>query len=293
MPDISLILPAYNESKTIVNAVREAHAYFASRGLSAQIIVAADGNDGTREKARELAPEIPEIVVLGSEQRSGKGRGIRLGVAAATGDIIGFADADNKVPIDEFDKFLPLLRDKADFVIGTRARGESKIEKPQPLYRRLGGRGFYYVMQFLIGLPGVRDTQCGFKFFRHALAKAVFAHSTVDGYMYDVEIIALALRMGARLEQVPIRWRDDADSRLDLVSGNIRNMRDILRIRRRMASLKPGELPDFSAHNLLNLCAYSSPASPDSSVPPSPTAFSKTAIPSSASITSQPASRNF
>lgn len=240
-PDISLILPAYNEAKTIVGTVREASRYFQSRSLTSQIIVSADGNDGTRERARELATEIPGLLVLGSPQRSGKGKGIRLGVEQATGAIIGFADADNKVPIEEFDKFLPLLRAQADFVIGTRGRAESKIEKPQPLYRQLGGRAFYFVMQSLVGLPGVADTQCGFKFFRHGLAKAVFAIQEIDGYMYDVEIIALALRMGATLKQVPIRWRDDADSRLDLVSGNIQNMKDIFRIRRRLAAIRPEE----------------------------------------------------
>ncbi len=239
--DISLILPAYNESKTIANTIREAHRYFQSRGLSSQIIVSADGNDGTREVSLALAEEIPGIIVLGSEQRSGKGRGIRLGVEKAAGAIIGFADADNKVPIEEFDKFLPLLRGGADLVIGSRERGRSTIEKPQPLYRQLGGRAFYFVMQSFIGLPGVADTQCGFKFFRHGLAKAIFAMQEIDGYMFDVEIIGLALRMGALMEQVPIRWRDDADSRLDLVAGNIQNMKDIFRIRRRLAAIRPEE----------------------------------------------------
>lgn len=240
-PDVSLILPAYNESKTIVNTVRESYGYFVSRGLTCQVIVSADGDDGTREKSKELAGEIPGIIVLGSPQRSGKGRGIRLGVAAATGNIIGFADADNKVPIEEFDRFLPLLRGKADFVIGTRSRTNGMIEKPQPFYRQLGGRGFYFVVQTLVGLPGVTDTQCGFKFFRHELAKAVFAMQEIDGYMYDVEIIALAKRMGAVMEQVPIRWRDDGDSRLDLFAGNIQNMKDIFRIRRRLAAIRPEE----------------------------------------------------
>lgn len=239
--DISLILPAYNEARSIANTVREANGYFASRGLSSQIIVPADGDDGTREICRNLAGEISGILVLGGPQRLGKGRGIRLGVHEATGAIIGFADADNKVPIEEFDQFLPLLRGSADFVIGSRARGRATIEKPQPFYRQLGGRAFYFVMQGLVGLPGIADTQCGFKFFRRDLAKAVFAMQEIDGYMYDVEIIALALRMGAVLEQVPIRWRDDADSRLDLVSGNIQNMKDMFRIRRRLATIRPEE----------------------------------------------------
>ena len=160
---------------------------------------------------------------------------------AEPGAIIGFADADNKVPIEEFDKFLPLLRGTADFAIGTRARGQSIIERPQPLYRRIGSRGFYFLMQALVGLPGIADTQCGFKFFRHELVKAVFAIQEIDGYMYDAEIIALALRMGAVLEQVPIRWRDDADSRLDLIAGNIQNLKDLFRIRRSLATIRPEE----------------------------------------------------
>lgn len=240
-PDISLILPAYNEAATIVNTVRESYRYFESRGLKAQIIVSADGNDGTREKSRELSSEIPGLVVIGSAQRSGKGRGIRLGVEQATGRIIGFADADNKVPITEFDKFLPLLRDRADVVIGSRAIDSTKIEKPQPLYRQIGSRGFYFFVQTVVGLPGITDSQCGFKFFRRAIAKAVFSKQQIDGYMYDVEILALSLRMGARLEQIPVRWRDDADSRLDLVAGNIQNVKDIFRIRRRLAAIRPEE----------------------------------------------------
>ncbi|HEU0120189.1 MAG TPA: dolichyl-phosphate beta-glucosyltransferase [Bryobacteraceae bacterium] len=239
--DISLILPAYNEAATIVNTIRESHRYFESRGIRSQIIVSADGNDGTREKSRELAGEIPGLIVLGSTQRSGKGRGIRLGVEKAGGQIIGFADADNKVPINEFDKFLPLLREGADLVIGSRAIDSSKIEKAQPLYRQIGSRGFYFFVQTVVGLPGVTDSQCGFKFFRHELAKTVFARQTIDGYMYDVEILAMALRMGARLEQVPVRWRDDADSRLDLVAGNIQNVKDIFRIRKSLSAIRPDE----------------------------------------------------
>jgi len=157
------------------------------------------------------------------------------------GQIIGFADADNKVPIDEFDKFLPLLRANADAAIGSRAIDSTKIEKPQPIYRQIGSRGFYFFVQTVVGLPGITDSQCGFKFFRHALAKAIFAKQEIDGYMYDVEILALAIRMGAKLEQVPVRWRDDADSRLDLVAGNIQNVKDIFRIRRRLAAIRPEE----------------------------------------------------
>jgi dolichyl-phosphate beta-glucosyltransferase len=228
-PDISLILPAYNEARVIPVTIEEAVRYFDARGLRYEIIVAADGNDGTREIVREMARANAALSAIGNEARSGKGLGIRNAVALATGAIIGYADADNKVPIDEFDKFLPALQQGADAAIGSRRRG-AVIEKKQPLYRRVGSQGFHWFMQTFVGLPGIRDSQCGFKFFHHDVAKELFRRQKIDGYMFDVEILAIARRLGYRIEQLPVRWRDDADSRLDLVAGNLRNMRDIFRI---------------------------------------------------------------
>lgn len=243
--DVSLVLPAYNESATILDTIGAARRYFQSRGLTSQIIVSADGDDGTRELCESLQREMRDLVVFGSVQRGGKGRGIRRGVEAATGAIIGFADADNKVPIEEFDRFLPLLRSGADVVIGTRVGPDARIEKAQRIYRRLGARAFSILVQKVIDLQGIADTQCGFKFFRGPYAKAIFANQRIDGYMFDVEILALSVRMSARLHQVPIRWRDDADSRLDLIAGNIQNLKDIFRIRRYLKKMSPN---DFAYH---------------------------------------------
>jgi dolichyl-phosphate beta-glucosyltransferase len=227
--DISLILPAYNEARVIPTTIANAVAYFSARNLRYEIIVAADGTDGTREVVRDLARSNPALRAIGNEQRSGKGRGIRDAVAVATGDIIGYADADNKVPIEELDKFRPVLAKGIEAVIGTR-RGGATIEKAQPLYRRLGSKGFLYFMQTVVGLPGINDTQCGFKFFQHSAAKELFRRQKVDAYMFDVEILAIARRLRYRIEQVPVRWRDDADSRLDLIAGNLKNVRDIFKI---------------------------------------------------------------
>ncbi|MCU1232958.1 MAG: glycosyl transferase, family 2 [Candidatus Solibacter sp.] len=228
-PDISLILPAYNEARVIPVTMGEAVTYFTSRGLSYEIIVAADGADGTREIVRDMARTNPALQAIGSTARRGKGLAIREGVALATGNIIGYADADNKVPIAEFDNFRPVLATGVEVAIGTR-RGGAVIERAQPLYRRIGSLGFLWFMQTLVGLPGINDTQCGFKFFQREAAKEIFRRQKVDAYMFDVEILAIARRLGYRIQQVPVRWRDDADSRLDLVSGNLRNVRDIFRI---------------------------------------------------------------
>jgi glycosyltransferase involved in cell wall biosynthesis len=224
--DISLILPAFNEAGSIAETIREARAYFDGRRMASEIIVAADGDDGTRDIAASLG-----AMVLGETGRRGKGRGVREAVALASGRYIGYADADNKVPIEEFEKVLPLLEAGCAVIIGSRASGRSQIELPQPWYRRAGSAGFNLVVRTFVGLSGIPDTQCGFKFFQAEAARELFRRQRIDGYMFDVEILVLARRLGYRIEQVPIRWRDDRDTRLQLVRGNLRNMRDILRIR--------------------------------------------------------------
>ncbi len=229
-PYITLILPAFNESATIVGTISKTIEYFKQRGHTYQIVVAADGNDGTRELVTKFGKSDPAVQVIGHPERLGKGRGVREAVALATGSIIGYADADYKVPIEEFDKIEPLLKE-FDVVIGTRAVERTLIERPQPLYRRLGSRGFAVFMHTVVGLPGITDTQCGFKFFRRGVALELFRSQKIDRYMFDVELLSLASLFGYRIKEVPIRWRDDGDSRLDLVSGNIRNVIDIFRIR--------------------------------------------------------------
>ncbi len=239
MPTVSLVIPAYNEAQRITTTVREAVDYFTGKSLTHEIIVSADGTDGTREAAQALAATHPQIRIIGSPERGGKGRGIRQAVALASGSWIGFSDADNKTPISEFDKIEPRLRAGAHVVIGSRAMRDSRIERPQPLYRRLGSRGFAIFMQTVTGLRGIVDTQCGFKFFHADVARDLFARQRIDGYMFDVEILYIARQRGYRIEEVPVRWRDDGDSRLNLIAGNVRNVRDILGIRWQHRQIEP------------------------------------------------------
>jgi dolichyl-phosphate beta-glucosyltransferase len=142
-------------------------------------------------------------------------------------------DADDKTPIEELDKLLPWLDQGYDIVIGSRGQADSRIEVSQPWYRRLGSRAFALLMHMVTGLWDLRDTQCGFKFFRAQAARSLFARQCIDGYMFDVEVLYLAARSGYRVKEVGVRWRDDGDSRLELLSGNWRNLRDVLGIRLR------------------------------------------------------------
>jgi len=231
--DITVILPAYNESASIANAIRDTSNYFRQRQFSYEIIVAADGNDGTREIAFNLSSADPSLKVIGHTQRCGKGRGIREAVEISCGKIVGYTDADNKVDIREFEKLEPFLAEGYEVVFGSRAFQQSTIERQQPWYRRVGSRGFGLLMHAAVGLRDIKDTQCGFKFFQRDAAFRIFREQTIDGYMFDVEILCIAMGRCYRVKEVPIRWSDDGDSRLDLIAGNFRNLIDIFKIRRR------------------------------------------------------------
>jgi glycosyltransferase involved in cell wall biosynthesis len=230
-PFLSVVVPAYNEVHIIGKTLESIQRYCAQRRYTCEILVAADGNDGTRESAARFGAEDSTIRVIGTPERRGKGRGIREAITLARGQFVGFVDADYKTPIEELDKLLPEFDHGYDVVIGSRVVAGAVVEIPQPLYRKLGSRAFGFVMHGLIGLSNIRDTQCGFKFFRRDVAHDLFGRQKIDGYMFDVEILYLAEQSGYRIKEVGVRWRDDADSRLEMFTGNWRNAKDILRIR--------------------------------------------------------------
>jgi dolichyl-phosphate beta-glucosyltransferase len=235
-------MPAYNEGRRIGLTLEKTCAYLGAQPFLSQVIVVDDGSrDNTAQVVRDFCSRAPsplkgicDLRLLCNESNRGKGYSIRRGVAEATGRFVGFADADYKTPIEEFDKIFPWLQEGFDAVIGSRGLGESRIEIAQPLYRRLGSRAFAAAMHLLIGLPDIRDTQCGFKFFRREVAQQVFSRQQVDGYMFDVESLAIAEQLGYRIKQVPIRWHNEADSRYRVVSGTLRNFSELMRIRWRL-----------------------------------------------------------
>jgi dolichyl-phosphate beta-glucosyltransferase len=221
--------------------------YLQGRGYAWEIIVSADGADGTRERATEFANGDPRIVVIGTPERRGKGRGVRDGVLQAKGQVIGFVDADYKTPMEEVEKILPAFDEGFDVVIGSRRVGDSKIVRPQKLYRRLGSKAFAKVMRTIVGLHGIQDTQCGFKFFTRDAARKIFSLQQINGYMFDVEILRLARKLGYGIKEVGVRWQDDGDSRSPMISGTIRHARDLLSIRFMKYPNWPGEKPRAKA----------------------------------------------
>jgi dolichyl-phosphate beta-glucosyltransferase len=229
--EISLLLPAFNEEEGIAGTLASMTGYFENKNLTFEILVIVDGTDRTRDIVSELAGRDPHIRVMGGKERRGKGYAVRMGIAEARGQFIGFADADNKTPIGQLDQFLPWLKNGMEVVIGTRRHPGAQIERKQNLYRRFGSQVFSVFMHGIIGLRDIPDTQCGFKFFRSQAAKILFGESFVDGYIFDVEILFRARQRGYRIVQIPVRWRDDGDSRIAPLRSNLQSFTDVLRIR--------------------------------------------------------------
>ncbi len=252
VPHLSLVVPAYNERAVIGRTLDALQAYLNRQPYAYEILLSIDGDDGSRELVRDRARGDARVRVMGERPRRGKGRGIRDAVAVASGCFIGFADADDKTPIEDLDTLWPWFAQGYDIVIGSRALRASRIEVPQPLYRRVGSQGFGLAMHAIVGLRSIVDTQCGFKFFRGDVARDLFSRQRVDGYMFDVEVLWLAERLGYTVKEAPVRWRDDGDSRLDLVAGNWRNMLDLLRIRFGAPRLRPRPLPRVGVSSSLD-----------------------------------------
>src|SRR4030095_8947259 len=195
-PYLSVIVPAYNEAARIGSTLASIRAYLDTLSVGYEIIVSADGTDGTREKAAEQALGDRRISVIGSRERGGKGRGIRNAMARTRGAVVGFVGADNKTPIEEIGKEVPWFDRGFDIVIGSRALAESRIEVPQPWYRRFGSQIFGIGMHLMVGLWDIRDTQCGFKFFRGSVGRRLFAWQSIDGDMFGVGGLRVARLKG-------------------------------------------------------------------------------------------------
>ena len=230
-PYLSVILPAYNEAASIRRTLTCVRSFLDAQLYDYEVIVAADGDDGTADIVHEIIADWPKLQLTAEAGRHGKGHGLKRGVGLASGDIIGFVDADYKTPIDEITKVLPWLSEGYQLVAGSRGLVDSRVVRKQRWYRQIGSRVFAVGMHFIVGIRHVRDTQCGFKFFTRSAAREIFKRARIDGYMCDIEILWLAQRLGYRVREVGIVWSDDGDSRLELVSGNIRNFVDLLRIR--------------------------------------------------------------
>lgn len=194
------------------------------------MIVVNDGSaDGTAVVVEDFLRDHPEVRLISYPLNRGKGYAVRQGVLASRGQYVLFSDADQSTPMREVRKLLKAL-EQCDIAIGSRAIRESLIAQYQPFYRVLMGKTFNKFVQ-LMTVPGIKDTQCGFKCFHGNVARDLFARCRIDGFSFDVEVLYLARRKGLKTKEVGVYWRNSPESRVHPVWHSLQMLRDLFRIR--------------------------------------------------------------
>jgi dolichyl-phosphate beta-glucosyltransferase len=236
---ISIVIPAYDEEKRIEGSLSEACAYMNDFGMEYEIIVVDDGSsDGTGRIVDHIAKELRNVRLVRYEKNRGKGHALRTGVLVTEGDFVLVMDADLSTPMEELRKLLPYLSDdEFDIAIGSRALALSDIIKKQPWWRRGMGKTFNKIVKTLV-IDGFSDTQCGFKLFKGEIARGLFEEAKIDRFAYDVEILALAKKKGYGIKEVPIRWINSPESRVDPVKDSLQMLADLVRIRFAVGKMK-------------------------------------------------------
>ncbi len=239
---LSVIIPAYNEEERLPDTLEKIEDYLQKQSYCSEIIVVDDGSsDNTVRVAKETA-RLSTTKVVSNPCNLGKGGTIKNGMLNhARGRYRLFTDADNSTPIEETEKLLKkLTQDQFGVAIGSRAVYGSKLEVRQPFYRELMGRTFNLFVQILL-LPGILDTQCGFKMFTAKAADYVFKRQKLKGFSFDVEILYLAHQRGFGIAEVPIRWIDSPASRVSPIKDSVKVFWDVFRLWLRRGNMRSGK----------------------------------------------------
>jgi dolichyl-phosphate beta-glucosyltransferase len=229
---LSVVIPAFNEVTRILPTLERILAYMDGHHPDYEILVVDDGStDGSAAAIERQFGSRRRLRVLSYGGNRGKGYAVRHGTLQASGDVVLMSDADLSTPIEEIEKMLPLLQQGSDMVIGSRALAQSEIRKRQPFYREGGGK-FFNLLVRLIVLSDFHDTQCGFKLFRREPLLPVLRRQRIDGFAFDVEMIALARARGLTVVDVPVIWINSPTSRVRMRAA-FRAFADLIAIRQR------------------------------------------------------------
>ncbi len=230
-PQLSIVIPAYNEGGRIEAALERVTSCIAARGWDAEILVVDDGSkDNTAAIVQRWMESYPRLHLIQNPGNKGKGYSVRNGLLQAAGEIVMFTDADLSAPMEEAERLLAALADGADVAIGSRWMDRTRQTIHQPLYRQFFGRCFNWVTRAVMGLP-FKDTQCGFKAFKRSAAQTIFRLQTIERWGFDPEILFIARKLKYVVREVPVTWGHDERSRMSYLKDGLKMLEDMAKIR--------------------------------------------------------------
>jgi glycosyltransferase involved in cell wall biosynthesis len=230
-PQLSVVIPAYNESARIEATLDRVMTCIDSKGWDAEVLVVDDGStDTTAAIIKRWIERYPRLHLIQNPGNRGKGYSVRNGLLQAAGDVVMFTDADLSAPMEEAGLLLAAIADGADVAIGSRWLDRTRQTIHQPLYRRFFGRCFNAVTRGIMGLP-FKDTQCGFKAFRREVAQIVFRLQRIERWGFDPEILFIARKLKYKIVEVPVTWGHDERSRMSYLKDGMKMLEDMAVIR--------------------------------------------------------------
>lgn len=230
---LSVVIPAYNEALRLPETLVLLREFLQKQNYSYEVLIINDGSeDNTAEVVKEMLPEFKGLVLIDNQQNSGKGKVVRQGVLAAQGEYRLFMDADGSTPVQEIGKLLKEVP-AYQIVIGSRYLHSGSIKVKQPWKRRFLSRSGNFLIRLLL-VPGIKDTQCGFKLFSAKAAQDIFSRQTMSGWSFDLELLTIARHLGYAIKEVPVDWFDAKRSTLRATKAAWRSLRDLWQIRRNL-----------------------------------------------------------
>jgi glycosyltransferase involved in cell wall biosynthesis len=228
-PFLSIVIPAHNEMLRLPATLNEVARFIKTQAYHSEVLVVENAStDNTYDLAMEMCKTIPQARVL-REPVKGKGQAVKCGMLAARGEYCLIFDADLAMPVNEIPKFIPPLLIGCDIAIASRETSGAK-RYHEPLYRHLIGRAFNFLVRMLV-LPGLQDTQCGYKCFKSGIIESIFNRQTMTGWAFDVELLAIARQLGYSIKEMPIEWYYGSHSRVNIIVDAPRMFADLLAIR--------------------------------------------------------------
>ena len=222
---LSIVIPCYNEEKRIEKTLKTIIKYLKKKKFKLEIIIVDDGSkDSTIDVVKKY-----NVRIVKNPGNKGKGYSVKNGFMHSKGDYVLFSDADLSTPIEELDNFMKHIK-KYDIIFGSRKADDSHLELQQTTLRVIAGNVLPLVVRLLV-LPGIKDTQCGFKLFNKKTCMKIFKKQLIEGFIFDVELLYLAKKYNLKIKELGVYWYNDPESKVHLIKHSIKMFLDILKIK--------------------------------------------------------------